>query len=404
MVPACRTLDTISIFALTAADAAQVLAVAEGEDASDPYSRAMPPAGYNFGAATAFRFGVPRPEDLEFHGNAEGPALFAQAVEQLKALGGTPVEVDLRPFRAVATLLYEGPWVAERYAAIRGFIERQPQSLHPVTRAITEKGAAISAPDTFEALYKLKGLERQKRAVWSEIDCLLTPTASSAYTIAAVEADPVRLNSNLGHYTNFVNLLDLSAVAVPTGMMSMGIPFGVTLVARSGQDLPLLTLAARLHARGLSTVGATPHAPHRAATLPDAALFPDGQVRLAVCGAHMDGLLLNYQLRQRGGQRVRTVRSAPRYRFYLLPGGPVMRPGLVRVDHGGAAIEMEIWELPAREFGSFVAGIPAPLGIGTVALEDGGSVQGFVCEAYAAAGAQDITHHGGWRAFLASQK
>jgi allophanate hydrolase len=404
MVPACRTLDTISIFALTAADAAQVLAVAEGEDASDPYSKAMPPAGYNFGAAPAFRFGVPRAEDLEFHGNAEGPALFAQAVAQLQALGGVPVEVDLRPFRAVATLLYEGPWVAERYAAIRGFIEQQPQSLHPVTRAITENGIRFSAPDTFEALYKLKALEKQTRAVWSDIDCLLTPTASNAYTIAAVEADPIRLNSNLGHYTNFVNLLDLSAVAVPTALMSMGIPFGVTLVARSGQDLPLLTLAARLHARGLPTAGATSHAPHLGAILPDTAAFPSGQVQVAVCGAHLSGLPLNPQLTQRGGRLVRTVRSAPLYRFYLLPGSGVQRPGMVRVDQGGAAIEMEIWELPASEFGSFVAGIPAPLGIGAVQLEDGGSVQGFVCEAYAAAGAQDITHHGGWRAFLANRK
>jgi len=402
MVPACRTLDTISIFALTAADAAQVLAVAEGEDASDPYSKAMPPAGYNFGAAASFRFGVPRAEDLEFHGNAEGPALFAQAVEQLKALGGVPVEVDLRPFRAVATLLYEGPWVAERYAAIRPFIEKQPQALHPVTRAITEQGIRYSAPDTFEALYRLKALEKQTRGVWQDIDCLLTPTASNAYTIAAVQADPIRLNSNLGYYTNFVNLLDLSAVAVPTGMMSMGIPFGVTLVARSGQDLPLLTLAARLHARTLPTVGATPHAPHRPGALPDAALFPSGQVQVAVCGAHLSGLPLNHQLTQRGARLVRTVRSAPLYRFYRLPGGPVQRPGLVRVGQGGAAIEMEVWELPASEFGSFVAGIPAPLGIGTVQLEDGSSVQGFICEAYAVAGAPDISHYGGWRAYLAS--
>lgn len=404
VVPACRTLDTISIFALTAADAAQVLAVAEGEDASDPYSRPMPPAGYNFGAAASFRFGVPRAEDLEFHGNVEGPALFAQAVAQLQALGGTPVEIDLRPFRAVATLLYEGPWVAERYAAIRGFIEQQPQSLHPVTRAITEKGIQITGPDTFEALYQLKALEKQTRGVWSDIAFLLTPTASNAYTIAAVEADPIRLNSNLGHYTNFVNLLDLSAVAVPTAMMSMGIPFGVTLVAPSGQDLPLLTLAARLHARSLPTVGATPHAPHRSAGAPRAQLFPNGQVQVAVCGAHLSGLPLNGQLTQRGARLLRTVRCAPNYRFYLLPGSGVQRPGMVRVDEGGGAIEMEIWELPAREFGSFVAGIPAPLGIGMVQLEDGGSVQGFVCEAYIAARSQDITHHGGWRAFLASQK
>lgn len=404
VVPACRTLDTISVFALSAADAAQVLAAAQGEDASDPYSRAMPPAGYNFGAASHFRFGVPRAEDLEFHGNPEGPAQFAQAVAHLKALGGTPVEIDLRPFRAVATLLYEGPWVAERYAAIRAFIEKNPQALHPVTRAITEKGIQITAPDTFEAFYKLKALERQTRAVWDDMDLLVTPTAGSPYTIAAVEADPIRLNSNLGHYTNFVNLLDLSAVAVPTGFMNQGLPFGVTLVARCGQDFPLLTLAARLHVRTVATAGATPHAPHLKSGAPDATLFPSGQVQVAVCGAHLSGLPLNSQLTQRGGRLVRAVRSAPRYRFYLLPGGPLMRPGMVRVAQGGAAIEMEIWELPAREFGSFVAAIPAPLGIGSVELEDGSRLPGFVCEAYATTEARDITHHGGWRAFLETLK
>ncbi len=401
MVPACRTLDTISVFALTATDAATVLAAAQGEDPTDPYSRAMPAAGYNFGAAPAFRFGVPRPQDLEFHGNPDGPQQFAQAVAQLRALGGTPVEVDLTPFRAVATLLYEGPWVAERYAAIRSFIEAKPQALHPVTRAITEKGIHISAPDTFEALYRLKALERQTRPVWDGIDCLVTPTAGSPYTIAAVEADPIRLNSNLGHYTNFVNLLDLSAVAVPTGFMpSSGMPFGVTLVARCGQDFPLLTLAARLHARTVPTVGATPHAPHVQAGVPDGALFPSGQVQLAVCGAHLSGLPLNGQLTQRGARLVRCLRSAPHYKLFALPGGPPQRPGMLRVDEGGAAVELEVWEMPAREFGSFVAGIPAPLGIGTIELEDGSRVQGFVCEAYATAQALDITHHGGWRAFL----
>jgi allophanate hydrolase len=404
VVPACRTLDTISVFALTAADAATVLASAEGEDPADAYTRAMPPAGYNFGAAPAFRFGVPRTKDLEFHGNAEGPQQFAQAVAHLCALGGTPVEIDLTPFRAVATLLYEGPWVAERYAAIRSFIEAKPQSLHPVTRAITEKGALISAPDTFEALYRLKALERLTRPVWQDIDCLVTPTAGSPYTIAAVEADPVRLNSNLGHYTNFVNLLDLSAVAVPTGFMSQGMPFGVTLVARCGQDLPLLTLASRLHARTVSTVGATSHAPHLVAGAPDETPFPSGQVQVAVCGAHLSGLPLNHQLTQRGAQLVKTLRSAPHYKLFALPGGPPLRPGMLRVAQGGSTIELEVWEMSAHEFGSFVAGIPSPLGIGTVALEDGTHVQGFVCEGYATAQAQDITHHGGWRAYLADSK
>ena len=405
VIPACRTLDVVSVFALTAGDAAAVLAVAEGEDAGDSYSRSFGAYGPNFGAAKSFRFGVPRAQDLEFHGNPDGPAQFASAVQHLIALGGTPVSVDLTPFRAVATLLYEGPWVAERYQAIRAFIEKQPESLHPVTRTITEKGLAISAPDTFAALYKLKDLQRSTRAVWDSIDLLVTPTASTAYKIADVQANPVQLNSNLGHYTNFVNLLDLAAVAVPTGLMGEAMdhmPWGVTLVAPCGQDFPLLTLAARIHERTMPVVGATPHAPHRLPTAtPDARLFPSGQVRVAVCGAHLSGLALNGQLTQRGALLVAEVRSAPVYKLVALPGGPPKRPGMVRVAQGGAAIAMEIWELPASQFGSFVAGIPAPLGIGTVELEDGSTVQGFVCEHHALAGAQDITHLGGWRAYLA---
>jgi allophanate hydrolase len=401
VVPACRTLDTISVFALTAADAASVLASAQGADASDAYSRTMPPAGFNFGAGN-FKFGIPRAQDLEFHGNAQGPALFSQAIAQLIKLGGSPVEIDLTPFRAVATLLYEGPWVAERYAAIRSFIEAHPEALHPVTRAITEKGLHISAPDTFAALYKLKALDKQTQAVWSSIDCMVTPTASSHYTIAQVEANPIQLNSNLGHYTNFVNLLDLSAVAVPTGFMANALPFGITLVAKCGQDFPLLTLASRLHRSSVPHVGATSHAPHLAAAAPDSGAFPSGQIRVAVCGAHLSGLPLNGQLTQRGGRLMQTVRSAPCYKLFALPGGPPFRPGMLRATEGGGAIEMEIWEMPASEFGSFVAGIPSPLGIGTVELEDSSTVQGFVCEAWAAAQSRDITHHGGWRAFLAA--
>jgi len=404
VVPACRTLDVVSVFALTAGDAARVLAVAQGEDPLDVYSRRLPSHGHNFGSASSFRFGVLRDADLEFHGNAEGPAQFAQAVAHLMALGGTPVEVDLQPFRAVAILLYEGPWVSERYQAVRAFIEATPEALHPVTRAIIEKGIQISAPDTFAALYKLKALQQQTLPVWQDIDCLVVPTASSAYTIAAVEADPIRLNSNLGHYTNFVNLLDLSAVAVPTGFMTAAMdsmPWGVTLIAPAGKDLPLLSLAARLHARAVPNVGATPHAPHLCAdAAPDATAFPSGLVRVAVCGAHLSGLPLNWQLTQRGARLIKATHSAPCYQLFALPGGPPYRPGMVRVAQGGCAIALEVWELPATEFGSFVAGIPAPLGIGTVLLEDGSSVQGFVCEELATQASVNISHLGGWRAYL----
>ncbi len=405
VVPACRTLDVVSIFALTAGDTAAVLAVAQGPDEDDAYSRALPAYRHDFGAGGAFRFGVPRDEDLEFHGNADGPAQFANAVAHLTALGGTPVPVDLRPFREVARLLYEGPWVAERYQAIRAFIETQPNSLHPVTRAITLGGAALSAPDTFAALYRLRELQQQTRPVWDGIDCMVTPTASTHYTIAAVEADPVRLNSNLGYYTNHVNLLDLAAVAVPTGVQHgprCELPWGVTLVAPAGEDLPLLSLAARLHALAVATVGATPHAPHRRGTaMPAAGAFPADEVLLAVCGAHLSGLPLNHQLTGRGARLVRATCSSADYRLYALPGSLPKRPGMVRVAEGGVAVELEVWALSVAAFGDFVAQIPPPLGIGRVSLAGGSHVCGFVCEAYAASQATDISACGGWRAWLA---
>lgn len=406
VVPACRTLDVVSIFALTAGDAAAVLAAAQGPDAGDAYSRSFAPYRHDFGAGASFRFGVPRAEDLEFHGNVDGPGQFAAAVAHLIALGGTPVPVDLRPFRDVARLLYEGPWVAERYQAIRSFIEAQPEALHPVTRAITLPGATLSAPDTFAALYRLRELQQITRPVWAGIDCMVTPTASTHYTIAAVEADPIRLNSNLGHYTNHVNLLDLAAVAVPTGHQSgpsTPLPWGVTLVAPAGDDLPLLSLAARLHAQAVAvtTVGATGHAPHqRSSATPDAKPYPADEILLAVCGAHLSGLPLNHQLLSRGGRLVRATLSSADYKFYALPGGPPQRPGMLRVAEGGSAIELEVWALSAAGFGDFAAQIPAPLGIGKVELADGSRVSGFVCEAYALAQATDITVWGGWRAWL----
>ena len=226
--------------------------------------------------------------------------------------------------------------------------------------------------------------------------------------MAEVEADPIKLNSNLGHYTNFVNLLDLAAVAVPTGhgenpQGGAPLPWGVTLIAPAGADAALLSLAGRLHA-ALPQVGALPHAPNRiAGGLPVAAPAPEEVVQVAVCGAHMDGLPLNGQLRSRGARLLQRTRSAPCYRLYALSGGPPHRPGMVRVAPGlGASIELEVWELPLAAYGSFVAGIPAPLGIGMVQLENGVSVQGFVCEALATSDARDITAFGGWRSYLAS--
>jgi len=398
VVPACRSLDTVSIFALTAADAATLFGIARGFDETDAYSRPAEGHGRRFPAGQPFRFGVPRPDQLAFFGDAHNAGLFAAAAARLQGLGGTPVELDFAPFLETARLLYGGPWVAERYHAIQDFIERQPESVFPVTRAITLSGAKPSAVDAFDAQYRLRALKRRCDAAWQQVDLILTPTAGYHPTIAAVESEPIRINTELGHYTNFMNLLDYAAVAVPAAFRPDGLPFGVTLFAPAHQDLPLLELAARWQADTGLPLGATGQ------PLPDQA-FPatpgaDGMVQVAVCGAHLSGLPLNGQLTQRGGRLLRSVRSAPEYRFYALAGGPPQRPGMVRVAEGGARIDMEIWELPARHFGSFVAAIPAPLGIGKVKLEDGSQVCGFICESGGLADAEDITEYGGWRAWL----
>jgi allophanate hydrolase len=395
VVPACRSLDAVSIFALTAEDVERVLAVAAGFDAEDEYSRPLATHGFDFGRAGNFRFGVPMQKDLQFFGNAEAEKLFGEAVERLKSLGGTPVEIDFAPFLETARLLYGGPWVAERYLAIRDFFDAQPDKVFPPVREIIGGGRAISAADTFAHLYKLRALKRTCDAVWDDIDVMLTPTAGTIFRINEMEADPIRLNSNLGYYTNFMNLLDLAATDVPAGFQNDGLPFGVTLIAPPHQDGPLLHLASRMQQVLGGKLGATPHALPAAETLN---VLPSGQVRVAVFGAHLSGLPFNYQLTERNARLVSATQTAPTYRFYALPDGK--RPGIVKVESGGAAIACEVWEMPVANFGAFVAGIPAPLGIGKVELADGSIVNGFICEPIGIAGAQDITQYGGWRVWL----
>jgi allophanate hydrolase len=397
VVPACRSLDCVSIFSLTASDAQQVLRVAEGFDFFDDYSRVMQRGAFS---TTSFRFGVPRADQLKFFGDEVYARLFAASIARLESLGGQRVEINFEPFLQTARLLYEGPWVAERYAAIEKFILSQPEALHPVTRQIIEPATQRSSLETFQAQYRLQTLRRQAAGVWGNIDVLLTPTAGTIYRIAEVEADPLRLNSNLGYYTNFVNLLDLAAVAVPAGFRTDGLPFGITLIAPSGSDEVLLRLADRVHQVDDRRYGANHFVSEAARAMPlDIA---PGFMAIAVCGAHMQGLPLNRQLIDRGGYLVKKIQSAPQYRFYALPGGPPARPGMVKVNENGGAVELEVWALPIEQVGSFLAGIPSPLGLGKVLLVDGTAVTGFICEATAVLDAQDITHLGGWRAFLES--
>ena len=404
VVPACRSLDCVSIFSLTSADAAAVFSVARGFDPADPYSRPSAaedaPAPWLNGA---FNFGVPRPGQLEFFADDEAASLYDDAILTAERLGGTAVEIDFQPFLDTASLLYAGPWVAERLAAIHDFYEEEPDTIHPVVRRIIGGAQKYSAVDAFDAQYRLNELRRSTEAIMVSIDVLLLPTTGTTYTIEQVMSDPVRLNTNLGYYTNFVNLLDMAAVAVPAGLRSNGLPFGVTVLAAAQSDLALLHLADRLHhdLGGLLGGLSTP----LVETEPlQVTLTPPGCTLVAVVGAHLTGQPLNRLLTSRSARLVSTTRTAACYRFYALNGTVPPKPGLVRdPNFVGAGIEVEVWAIPTNKFGAFVAEIPAPLGIGTVELEDGTSVKGFICEPAAIASATDITHFAGWRAYLASK-
>jgi allophanate hydrolase len=403
--PACRTLDCVSIFAETSLDASLVLAAARGFDERDPYSR-TPTIGAQatpWSAATTFRFGVPAASTLNFFGDTHNPTLFQSAVDKLISLGGEPIEIDLAPFLAAAQLLYKGPWVAERYAAIAPFIQHHADEMDPTVATIISGATNYSAVDAFNAAYKLEELRAQTKPVWQTIDLLVLPTAPRTYTIAEVTADPIQLNSNLGTYTNFVNLLDLSAIAVPTSFRPDGLPFGVSLIAPAFHDAGLLTLADRLHrATTATTLGGSLRKLDETKPLP-ATIPTAGTLLMAVVGAHLSGQPLNWQLTQRGGRLVRTCRTHPDYKFYALKGTIPPKPGLVRIPgYEGPGIEVEIWALPEDTVGSFVEGVPPPLCIGTLRLEDGSQVKGFLAEPFGIENATDITHFGGWRKYLQS--
>ncbi len=378
VVPACRTLDCVSIFGADCATAAKVFEVARGADLADSYSR--PPAQRKAWPSGKFRFGVPSPDMLKFFGDESAPALFEDAVALFRGMGGVAVEFDFTPFRDAANLLYSGPWVAERLAAIRDFARDHPDALYPVTAKIILNAAKLTAVETFEATYKLSELARLATREWDRMDFMLLPTAGAAYTHKEIEAEPISLNTNLGYYTNFVNLLDLAALAIPAGMRSNGIPFGVTLIGPAWSDEALLATAS----------SSQPYC-------------PKGYVPLAVCGAHLTGQPLNHQLTTAGAFLIEATRTSPNYKFYALSGTVPPKPGLVMTPGEGTHIEVEVWAVPESTFGIFVAAVPAPLAIGSCTLESGRVVKSFVCEPWALGEAIEITHLGGWRQYLASK-
>jgi allophanate hydrolase len=401
LVPACRTLDCVSVFALTTDDAFAALEVLAGPDAADPYSRPRPP-GHLAAVPDGVPLGVPPPGQRLFFGDRRSAAAYEAAIARFANLGAAIVEIDMEPFYEAARLLYEGPWVAERYIATRSLIASAPHSMHPVTREIILAGARPSAVDAFQAFYRLEGLRRRRDHVFASIHALLLPTVPTAYTIEEVLADPIQLNSRLGTYTNFVNLLDLCGLAVPAALHADGTPFGVTLLALAGHDAMLASIGRVFHAATALPLGALGCAQPPLAELSVAPAA--GEIPIAVVGAHLAGMPLNGELKSLGARLIETTLTAADYRLYALTQTNPAKPGLLRVAPGaGARIEIEVWALPAEHYGRFVAAVSAPMSIGTVRLADGRSVQGFLVEAEALAGARDISSFGGWRAYLADQ-
>jgi allophanate hydrolase len=406
VVPACKTLDCVSVFAETAYDASVILAAAGGFDAKDAYSR-QPAVGAGaspWSVATTFKFGVPSDTLLNFFGDTQNPALYKAAVEQLVSLGGVAVEFDLQPFLDAALLLYKGPWVAERYAAIAGFIAQHTAEMDPTVATIISGAANYSAIDYFDAAYKLESLRRTTSAAWQEFDFMLLPTAPRAFTIEEIAEKPIERNSALGTYTNFVNLLDLAAVALPAGMRPDGLPFGVSLIGQAFTESALLAIADKLHRKLGTTLGGSERllakTPALASSNP-----PHGCLLMAVVGAHLSGQPLNWQLTQRGGRLIKTCKTNAHYRFYALKNTTPPKPGLVREPgFDGPGIEVEVWALPANTVGTFVEGVPQPLSIGTLELEDGSLVKGFLVEPVGTEGGLEITQLGGWRNYLKTLK
>ena len=402
VLPAAQSVDCVSIFARTVDLAAQVLVVAMGYDALDPYSRSLNPATTPL--PSNLRVGIP--STLEFFGDTASADAFTVSLAQLEKLGAMTRPIDYAPLAEAAALLYDSAMVAERYAAVRPFFDAHEAEVIEPVRSILVRGRTYSAADLFDAQTRLRALAQQVAPMWDDIDVLVVPTAPTHYTIEAMQADPVVLNRNLGAYTNFVNLLDYAAISVPTCLRADGLPFGLTLIGPCGSDFQLAELAQRIHhATGL-TQGATGVAlPAPGALSMLVAPSAVETIKVAVVGAHLSGMPLNSQLTERGAVLLRETQTAAQYRLFALPGTVPPKPGMVRVPPSeGAALIVEIWEMPSMNYGSFVALIPAPLGIGTLTLADGSTVQGFVCESIALDGAEDITHHGGWRSYIASRR
>ncbi len=396
VVPACRSLDCVSVFSLTVADGKTVVGIATGFDAESFGSRIAPKVPQS---ATRLRIGTPTRAHLQF-GDTQSESLFDAAAERLAQLGAEMIEIDYTPFKDAAELLYGGPWIAERYAALKNFVGEQADEMFPVTRQIIERGRNVNGVDVFAGMYRLDALRTRAAEQWSKMDVMLLPTATNNYRIDEVNSNPIELNTRLGIFTNFVNLLDCCALALPAGFRSEGVPFGISLIAPAFNDTLLFNLGAEYHRALGGKMGATTMDVSKGISLAQPTPL-SGHVRLAVVGAHLTGQPLNKELTQLNARLVETCRTAPVYKFYALATTPP-KPGLIQVPEGqGTPIEVEVWELSMEAFGRFVANVPPPLAIGTLKLESGTLVKGFLCEPLATQGALDISEYAGWRNYLA---
>ncbi|HEV8313178.1 MAG TPA: allophanate hydrolase [Burkholderiaceae bacterium] len=398
VVPACRTLDVVSVFALTVEDAARVMSVIDGKDGGASFQR-HPLRPARFGQP--LRIGVP--SATQWPGDEGYAPAWQHALRGAQSLAGPLTRIDLSVLYEVARLLYDGPWVAERYAVMQGLLQARPDAVDAVVRRVVESAREHDATAAFRAQYRLHELAREAAAIWREVDVLMLPTAPTCPTRAAVAAEPIVRNSELGRYTNFVNLLGLAALAVPAAFTERGLPFGVTFVAPGGSDAALAELGARWQAQQRLPLGARLGDASADELTLTSRIAAEPTLAVAVVGAHLEGLPLHGQLVERRCTLRARTRTAPRYRLHALPGTQPPKPGLARVDEGGAAIEVEVYDMPQSELGSFLALIPPPLGLGSIELADGEWVKGFICEPWALQGSPDISAHGGWRAYLSSQ-
>ncbi|WP_180162935.1 allophanate hydrolase [Acinetobacter sp. YH12069] len=396
LLPACKSLDCISIFALTVADATAVAEVMEGFDVTDSYSRVNPataPAKFSAQLKLAI------PKQLEFFGDAQSADAFQQALTELKNLGAVLTEIDFSPFAKLAAQLYQGSWVAERTAAVAEILDSHADDFDPTVLEIIQKGQQYTAVDAYNAEYLKQDLARQIQQTLAQFDALVVPSSPTIHTLAEMAEAPIENNSHFGTYTNFTNLADLSAIAVPTGFRADGLPFGITFIAPAWHDTALADFAEKWQNHLQLPLGAV------AKTLPDAASVisaPSAQhFRVAVVGAHLTGMPLNFQLTTRQAVHVETTTTSADYALYALPGTVPPKPGLARQE-AGQKIIVELWDIPKARFGEFVAEIPTPLGMGNVELADGRWVKGFICEPYGLNGAKNISEFGGWRAYIQS--